>query len=214
MAAAMAAAVQAVPTLTLSDGSTTVSIWDNSAVDTYPGGIVGAIGYVNPSFSGTWNVEVVALTMPAVGGATLPRMELHVIATRLTAGANTLTIIFTESGFGPAGSGTFSAVLGGTTVPDGTVRIRNYADVTLLNDSGNLGGSPIPPYNATGPTGPLADPFSLTMQTELIDSVVGSDIRLDASLVISASVPDGGSTLLFLGGALGSLGFVRWRRKH
>lgn len=208
MVAAMAAAVQAVPTLTISDGATSVNVTDGVAPDADLG-TAGSVVYINASFGGNWRVVITGITKPATGTASLPSMELHVSADRLVAGANTLTITFAETTFGPIAAGTFAASVGGNA--GGTLRVVDSLNATVVADTGVLTGSPFPAFNTTAAAGPAAAPATLSMVATITDSVVGSHTGFDSSL--NFSVPDGGSTLLLLGGALGSLGLVTWRRK-
>lgn len=117
----MGSGAYATPMLRLFDGSTTVSITDGGGFD-----LAAAAGVVQ--FSGVFDVWLTnvstGFTKPNVRNATDPQMRLNSV--NVTSGAGTLTIEFSETGFGPAAVGTrFLDQICGTT-DDGRVIAAQY----------------------------------------------------------------------------------------
>src|ERR1017187_10862614 len=137
----------AAPTLLISDGLVT---------DGPITGTNGSVVYVNGSFDASWSVVVSAgTTKPLVGSGVSPDMELSVDATSLgTTPARDLTIIFSDTDFGPV-SGRFSALINGQPVsgPGGTVTFNTYYD------SGNQLLALTSPVTASGPLLPIYNSF-------------------------------------------------------
>src|ERR1035437_4305135 len=113
--------VYAVPTIVVTDGVV------SSGQITTPGG--GSVVYVNPSFGDNWSVVITSgETKPIIGSPTSPNMDLTIQATS-TGPGNSLTIFFSDNGFGPD-SGDFAALLDGHTVVGvgGSVSLDTYYD--------------------------------------------------------------------------------------
>ena len=124
-ATALWQSAQAVPSLRISDSSTTINVSDGGPGDVSPtpGAVVwtGAIG--------VWNVNVdTGITKPVQGSAVAPFMDLSFVD--VSSGPGTPTLMFSETGFTAPGSGV--ALIGGTTA--GTVSYATYwsAANTLL----------------------------------------------------------------------------------
>ncbi len=95
------------PTLTVSDGITTVTVVDNDLGDANPA--VGAVLVL--SSVGGWNFNISSgVTKPLAGTALQPDMDI--LVNTFSTGAGTLTIQFSDDSYGPA-SGSFSAPIGG-----------------------------------------------------------------------------------------------------
>jgi hypothetical protein len=191
-----AGSAYAVPTLTLFDGTTTVTILDNGSGDSNPTlGVVTFIGAI-----GVWDINIDSgFTKPAIGSPTNPHMDLSFSAHSSTAGSLTLT--FTDSGFTASGIG--KDTLGGTQ-DNGSVidyiRVNGSNVITL----GPFTGSP---FSGTATGG-----ITLT-SADLLSLVVGID-HTGAGLTTGDKdfiVPDGGSAVALLGIAL--VGVEALRRK-
>jgi len=210
-AMALTGSALAIPTLSISDGLTSVSLTDAS----------GIVQYVNPSLDSAWSIVIsTAETKPALGGAANPMFDLNVQATSVGGSlpANNLVITFSDNGFSPA-SGNFQVVLDGHVV-SGTGQPVTYA---TYYDAGNVTGAtttlltslglPGPSYNGTATGGPVNQSlYSLTQALTIgINSVgtPGGTYSLDASLAGVSSVPDGGTTGMLLGATLSGLAFLR-----
>ena len=187
----------AIPTLTISDGVTSTTVF----------GFAGTVTYVNGSFDSAWSVVVVTgVTKPALGTAAKPAMDLSIQATSLTSfPPRTLTVTFSDNSFGPSPTN-IAAVLNGH-VASGTgqnVTYNTYYDAgngtgvktTLMTVSGNLAP---PNYASTNTSGPINQPqFSLTQVITIGGTVAGGggSYSLDATLTgppVFTSVPAGGS---------------------
>ena len=84
--------VNAVPTLTLFDGTTTITITDGSGLDA--NAAVGAVTFSGRI--GVWDVNVsTGITKPVIGSSTVPMMDLNSVDH--STGAGTLTITFSVS---------------------------------------------------------------------------------------------------------------------
>jgi hypothetical protein len=204
----------AVPTMTISDGTTTITITDGLLGDA--NAATGAVTFVGAVGAWTINVDT-GTTMPALGTPTFPHMSLNfstvsnLTVADILAGNGTLTVMFSEIGFGPLQPGAhYETNVGGTT--EGTV-----TSTTLL-DGGNalwgLGGTVIESgthstasYNQdTNAPGNAGSPFSLT-KTITITHAAGN--LTSGGKTVTAAVPDGGTTLALLGGSLLGLGTLR-----
>ncbi len=194
----------------LFDGTTTITINDNGeplgdVADSNP-----VIGFV--AFSGTIGVFnfVVASgqAFPLLGSLSDPEMQLNVIAVSNAPG--TLTVSFSENGFGPS-TGQFSATANGGT--GGTVTYQTF------QDPANVRFATTAPVAALGPLGPgftglafgnlaaLSAPYSLTQQLTITHPGAAAT-AVTANL---QGVPDGGLSLGLLGIAL--MGIEGVRRK-
>jgi hypothetical protein len=196
----------AVATMRISDGVTTLTITDDGAGDSFTG--LGAVTFVGSI--GAWVITVdTGITMPIVGTATRPYMDVLFLATSNLASPGSLTIEFSEVGYGPLDPGlAFHVAIGGTT--QGTVTC------TTLVDSNNVlfGGVPIvpaqtfsgPAFSCEGSGAALTThPFSLT-KIVTINHGAGQQTTSGDTQV---TVPDGGATLALFGISLLGLGALR-----
>jgi hypothetical protein len=106
----------ALPIMTLSDRTTTITVEDGGANDV--SNIAGAIAFIGTV--GTFNLNVTTgVSKPFLGSATWPKMDLNDISVSSN-GGGTLTITFSDSGFeGPAA---LSSAVGGETRRFGSLR--------------------------------------------------------------------------------------------
>jgi len=215
---ALVPALHALPTLQLSDGSTTVSITDDTAFDqdylSDPGfqhtaGIVNFTGSV-----GNWTLNITTgVSKPAAGSAVSPVMTLNSVNASSSAGG-TLTISFSDDFFGPTTASMLANL--GVSFTSGTVSYSTYSD------SGNALFGMTTPLTSSGPLGPgsfntasttslaLPSPYSLTMQV-VIGHAGNGTTSLAAGLQEGAAVPDGGSAIFLLGLSLMGLTAQRWK---
>jgi hypothetical protein len=191
-----AGSAYAVPTLTLFDGTTTITILDNGSGDTNP--LLGVVSWSGAI--GVWDINIDSgFTKPAIGSATHPHMDLNFSAHSTTAGM--LTLSFSDSGF--TASGTGRDTIGGTqdngSVTD-YIRVNGGNVLTL----GPLAGSPFSGTATGGITLASADLLTLVVG---IDHTAAGLTTGDKDL----TVPDGGSAVALLGIAL--VGVEALRRK-
>ncbi len=205
---------RATETLTLTDGAgdtaTGVASFTTPGLITFAGSV------------GNWTLNLSAgITMPIIGSTTSPAMDLISIngfdAIGAKAGGNTLTITFTETGFGPA-SGTVSTGISGTQ-SHGSASFSTLDNHAGLTSSGSLTTAPF----SSSQTGSLSN-FSGALSETVVLTAGGSEIvAFDAALSTSpgavanggspSSVPDSGMTLVLLGSSLMALGlFARFRK--
>lgn len=198
MAVGTCATVQAVPTLTLSDGiaADTKVITDNGAGDANPmNGVVTFVGSI-----GVWNINVD--TGSTISGNP-PDLDLAFLAH--STGAGTLTITYTDD-VGPA-SGILVDAFGGTTTGSVSDKVR-IGEITLLSlpTRGSYSG---PAFSATGtavlPGSAANGLFPLSISVTITDT--GSDVTSGDKHVYLT--PDGGTTLTLLGMALSGCAIVR-----
>lgn len=202
-----------IETLTITDGA------GDTATASSSSGLVTIVQSL-----GNWNLNFSAgLSMPIIGSAVSPAMDLMSInqfnALGAAAGANTLTIIFTETGFGPA-SGTVSTEISGTQT-HGSTSFTTLANGAGLTSSGALTTAPF----SSSSSGVLSG-FSGTLTEKVVLTALGSEsVGFNATLCTTASsgspvgntasggVPDSGMTLVLLGASLTALGlFARLRK--
>jgi len=189
-----AGSVYAVPTLTISDGTTTITVMDNMAGGSNPlPGVVTWIGAI-----GLWNINIDSgFTKPAVGGVTNPHMDLAFSANSIAAG--TLTLFFSDSGFNASGTGVDT--IGGTQ-DNGTVTDciqKNGMNVLVI---GPLKGSP---FSGTAMGNITLVPTDVLALGVYIHHTAAGLTTGDKDYV----VPDGGSTVALLGVALAGIEGVR-----
>jgi hypothetical protein len=190
-------AVQAIPTLTMTQGVNIVTL-----TDTDSDGVIafnGAVGIFNINFT-------TGITKPALGSAILPDMDLNSVNLNAN-GAGTLKITFTDDNFGPY-TGGFLLNAGGTT-NNNTVNFKAYVDSVQIIDLGTFGGSGSQAFSASvsGGNGVYLNPFSLT--TEATITTTGrSNASFDAELV----TPEPGTIMLLGSGLIGAAFYARRRK--
>lgn len=192
--AGLCATAHAIPTLTIDDGvNTPIVISDNGAGDLF-----SSDGWVTWGGTiGDWILNVdTGVTKPAVGSVTQPVMDLHFIAQ--SAAAGTLTLTFSEDGFDSTGG--IRDLIGGTT--SGLVWDNVYKGTELLVASGPLGSGAFSDTSYGSVSLAPSDIFSV----QVIIQHDGAGLTSGDKEV---SVPDGGTTVMLLGGALSIFGLVR-----
>lgn len=172
-------------TMTLDDGSGhPVSIVDNGTGDTYP--IAGVILWMGPLPGGIWSGNIdVGLSKPLVGGQFDPQMDLS-ISQAYSTRAGTLTITFTDTGFGPLGNKNGIATL----AMGGANNQRSIAAYGQVNGSTvvSLGPLTSSPWSGTaqGNASSLDSSFSLTEKVVIVHTGKGytmGDISLQVEVV-------------------------------
>ena len=180
-AVAASLAAYAVPTIIVTDG----------VVSSGPiTGAGGSVVYINPSFgSNSWQLVITtATTKPIFGSAGSPNMELDIQASSTGASTNELTVIFSDTDFGPT-SGRFAALMTGHAINSsgGTVTFNTYYDAsnnvtattTPLTVSGGLPGPSYFTLNQDGSI--IGAPFSLT-EVVTISGTPAASYSLGANL--------------------------------
>jgi hypothetical protein len=199
----------AIPQLRISDGTSTLTITDNSGGDN--SAIAGRIVWDGSIGNWTFNTHV-GTTYPALGSALNPMLDLSFNAVSNGAGG-TLTLSFTQNGFGPT-AGNALAQIGGTT--NGTVTYQSYG--VTNNAPFNMGNllSAQGPYSSAfsgemvGGSLTNNGPYSLTQVVTI--NHTGSGITTGNANLFA--VPDSGLTVLLLGCALSALGaLTRFRNR-
>lgn len=200
----------------ISDGTETLTITDQDFLALAPGsridqsaepGVVVFIGSL-----GAWTFQLTSgITKPIIGSETEPIMEFHDVSLSSGKGGGTLTIWFSEVGFGPTGP-VAESVIGG--VADGKVKYETFKGTSLFDESTPLSSL----STSAGAFGSLAyasvgdstGPYSLTQKATITHGGGTKVTSFDAKLSV-ASVPDGGMTLSLLGlGLFGIAGLRRW----
>ena len=201
---AMTGSSYAIPTIKLYDGVTTVSVLDGSGSDLDPApGIVTWFGPV-----GVWQINVTTGT--SSGSAASPFLDLNSVNASSTAGG-TLTVSFSDTGFGPSDGGVGVSV-GGTAA--GTVQFETYADagnglftLTTLLTSQSFGAGGF--SGAASASLALPASYSLT-EVATITHAAGEEAT---SFEGQLHVPDGGTTAWLLGITLSGLALLKPLRR-
>ncbi|MGE3844592.1 MAG: VPDSG-CTERM sorting domain-containing protein [Vicinamibacterales bacterium] len=197
----------------LTDGVVTETINDGDVDDS--SGLAGKVRWSGTVGAFFVDISSTGTTKPTLGTATSPVLSLVVDATSTNPGAGkTLTIWFSEVGFGPSGLGVEAKI--NSTQNDGTVSYSTYqgAGNVLFDDTGaaltTQGPFGISSFDntANGGLSTGASPYSLTQKVML--SHVGAGTKT-TSFDAKLSVPDGGWTASLLGIAL--LGLSQLRRR-
>jgi hypothetical protein len=211
VATAQVASADAV--LRLTQGASVVTITDGGAGDA--NGVAGAITYVGSLGSFSLNVTT-GITKPIVGGVNAPEIDLNSVNVTSAGPGGTLTIEFTDTGFGLASGAGFNTMVGGTT--GGFVSVASYYDVGNVEFDTSSPLSALGPFGtgsgtvafsgvAGNPVGPLAGPYSLTLVATITHNGAATT-SFDANLQ-HAPEP---STLVLLG-AVAVAGFALRRRR-
>ena len=199
VALASAHSVLAVPTLTLSSGSDSVTQTDNDGDGMIE--FFGTVGNFDLNFT-------IGLTKPMLGTAENPWLDVSSLNANTGLQGGTLTLRFEEDSF----TGTplwLQAAIGGTS--DGSIIYNTYVNGALFSTTGTLYGPAFSDVQSGLLTAPA--PYKLTIEAIVTHAAGGQVSSFDAELkAVSGpvSVPDGGATALFLG--VGLLGFAGFRR--
>lgn len=193
--------------LTLTSGSTTITIQDDSPQDLNTNeGIIAWTGTI-----GTWTSNVVGgFGYPSIGTLSWPQLDL--VSANGSTAASTLTILLTQGGFTSPPPPGFLFAIGGTT--QGTIDAYACAGVTL----GDCEQVHLGPFSTAGQlmafsgstSFPFADPeqdYQLGLKVVITHSSGGYASSFDAAL---EPVPEPGTYALIGAGLLG-LGLLRRR---
>ena len=213
-------AAYGVPMLMLSANGSSATVADGGAVvcvgicsgTTDVNGVTGAITYIG-TIGPNWVVNVTTgITKPVLGSATDPHMDLNSVD--VSSAGSTLTIKFTDDGFGPLPAGTFFRdQIGGTTA--GTLKATELYDPDNGAFSGGLIASlgPFGPGAFSGTTdSPVVAgvaPFSLTQVVVITHTGAGAT-SFDYEKTAMTPEP---SALLLLGSGLAGFSYLRLRRR-
>ena len=183
--------VNAIPTLTLSDGTTTIVVTDGSALDSST--LAGAVTF-NGALGTNFILNVsTGLTKPLTGSASAPAIDLNSVD--FATGAGTLTISFSETGF-TAFPGILTGDVGGTVGAGGSL-----TNIVMQNGLDLVTNGPFGPgaFSGSG-SAALIDgaPYSLTQTAILTFGAGGGMTSFNAAGTV-VGVPDGGMTLTMLG---------------
>jgi len=183
--------VNAIPTLTLSDGTTTIVVTDGSALDSST--LAGAVTF-NGALGTNFILNVsTGLTKPLTGSASAPSIDLNSVD--FATGAGTLTITFSETGF-TAFPGILTGDVGGTVGAGGSL-----TNIVMQNGLDLVTNGPFGPgaFSGSG-SAALIDgaPYSLTQTAILTFGAGGGMTSFNAAGTV-VGVPDGGMTLTMLG---------------
>lgn len=197
-------------------GPTTIEVADQGVGDFYSSvvGVVTALGAVN---GWTYYTEV-GLTKPVLGSSAQPELDLLYNGQHIAAGYNQMTILFSDTDFGPLPE-FFSWIIsfGGTNNNGLMTEINVYADAAnkLFGKSDKIMGSGILTasaydfeFSAVDIDG-YGDPFSITLEAVFTDYAPPGSGGGDLQVV---AVPEP-SVLLLLGIGLGAVGLSALRFK-
>jgi hypothetical protein len=215
---AIASPADAAFKLRLTDGlGNTVTIVDGGVGDGSPpaNGVIVFNGAIpGPPGGSVWTVNVTTgISKPVLGGPSLATMDLNSVNVS-TAGAGTLTIELTDTGFlTPAGNVHASMLIGGTTA--GTVTYQAFVDAgnaefaqtTAIGNTGALGPGAFSDTRGAALAG-LVAPYSLTQVVSITHA--GNGV---SSFDAEVRVPEP-STLVVFGSGLLGLGFLLRRRRR
>lgn len=203
--------VHAIPTLQLSDGiGAPVIIADGDPLDSV--GLTGVVGF-NGAIN-SWILSVATgITMPASGTAALP--YLHLDSINMSNSAGTMTIMFSETGFGPIDPGVNMLVTSVGGLTQGTASFSTWLGSTLFDQDtllANIG--PFGPVVFAGSAkydavSSIPSSFSLT---EIATITHGSGINV-SSFNIQIAVPEPGTIILLGSGLIGFAIYARRKMK-
>lgn len=201
---ALGSAAYAIPTLTIFDGTTTLTILDGGPGDSAaPAGAVTFVGSI-----GNWTITVdTGLTTPALGSATNPELDLSFSATSSVAGG-TLSVKFSDNGYSAVGGVT--SQIGGTVATGAGSSVSSIVavnDVALIN-SGPFSSGAFSNTSFGSTSLSASDVLSLE-----VDVVNAAGATRTSSGDFYVSVPDGGTTAVLLGLGLVGMSVAAVRRK-
>ena len=174
----------------------------------------GSLTYSNNV--GSWDIVVATgLTMPALGTATSPTMDLDITGKTTSSTGGSVWIAFAANGFSDP-SGLIQAILSGHVVSGAAETVT----FSVFDDTLNTQPTTTIPTGFTIATlGPLSTPILTTATAALLAGVPATlGVLMEISTTGSSStsmdgsfapVPDGGVTALLLGAALFTLALLK-----
>ena len=203
VALVLAGSAYAVPTLTVSDnnGHTTGAITSGTGIVAFNGAL------------GDWDINILsAITFPAVGSATKPKMDVSGQDQYAGVGGlgSVLTITFSGDGFSPIAN-SILAQLSANAV-DGSGSVKYTVSASGVGTVATIGPVNTPPAFGASQGGAITAGFTGTItETIVLSANPGYFASFDAGL---KTVPDSGTTLILLGSSLTLLGFFARSRKQ
>lgn len=196
----------AVAKLSLSDGSKTIEVSDGDSNDAR--GESGIVSF-QESF-GEFSYLDLAVTGSVYGSASYPQMDLSASILG-SSGSGTLTIWFSETGFGPT-SGYFKTEVSGIT--DGSTSFNSYLDQanslygtsTTLASIGSISGS------VNSGNYALSNPYSLSTKATVThgDGMNATSFGMN---VVAAPEPVSSALFLIGGAFMGARHYIRRKNK-
>jgi hypothetical protein len=191
------------------------------------GGAVGFAG-VLPGDSTLFINSTTGVSKPILGSATDPTMDLNSINVRISPETKTdvLTILLSDTNFGPSGRGSLEADIGGTLDAGMSLTARAFKDPT--NTEFGMSGTVVTlgpftnpttktqPFAAAGsaPHGALSFPYSMTQAVIITFPPSSSTLTVSFDFHIhNAAAPEPSSMALAGLGALGLIAYGLRRRK-
>ena len=214
MAAGILTSSAALTAMTITDGTTTTTILDGGVGDVNPS--AGAVTWVGGLGNWTFTVDT-GTSKPLIGGVFNPLMDLNFVAN--STGAGTLTITFTDDGFGPLSSDAASPrlTIGGGLNPGASLTYSALVAGDLITMPTILAPSPSAGAYAYANTvygnadGLSLSSFSL-VQTVVINHSTAGITSGNADILVPVPEPT-----TMIAGALLLLPFaastLRWKRK-
>jgi len=210
----MATAAQAIPTLTLSlsDGTNTVTVLDNGAGDFNP--LIGSIGYLDVAGFEVWSSFEVnsGISKPNIQNSSLlSLMDLHFNGT--SKGAGTFTLTLTDTGFdlntlNVSPNTQANLQIGGTSTALGSVKFDAYYNTDFIASTLSTGS----PFAETATVWlDTVNTYGLTEVLTITHTRAGITTG-DATLALTP-VPEPGTMMLLGAGFLG-LAIYGKRRKN
>jgi hypothetical protein len=211
--------VHATPTIMISvcdfcaDVTKTYTIADGGAGDlsTNAGEIIfsGSLGIFDTNV-------VTGITMPKIGGSSFPMMDLSSIEVNSFGTSGTLSIMFSEVGFGPLASGIngfATSVSNITMLGSASVDFSTYYDVsnTLFGQASQLASLSLDSTGTATASSSIipSNPFSLT-------SVIDINVSGMTNLMVAQKIvptPEPGTLLMLGSGLMGVAVYARRKRK-